>query len=182
MYSLRVDDRIRLALPMDRHAAPVFELIDAERERLARWLTDLPRTVEEQKAQFRQRREALGPGSAYSFVIEVDGAPAGTLGLGCNPYGNPTAELGYLLASRYEGQGIVTRSLSTLIDVAIAELGIHRFQIRCVTGNQRSRAVPERLGFSHEGTLRDDALIGGILYDRELYALLAPDWSTGARG
>ena len=45
MYGLRVDDRIHLALPMDRHAAPVFELIDAERQ----WLTDLPRTVEEQK-------------------------------------------------------------------------------------------------------------------------------------
>jgi ribosomal-protein-serine acetyltransferase len=180
MFSLRVDDQIQLALPMDHHAQPVFDLIDAERDRFARWLTDLPHSVEEQAAQFRQRREALGPGTAYSFVIEVDGTPAGVLGLGRNPYGNPSGELGYLLASRYEGHGIITRSLTVVIDKAIAELGIHRFQIRCVSSNHRSRAVPLRLGFRHEGTLRDDAMIGNVLYDRELYALLAPDWKPPA--
>ena len=59
-----------------------------------------------------------------------------------------------------------------------AQLAVHRFQIRCVSNNHRSRAVPIRLGFRHEGRLRDDALIDGVLRDRELYALLAPDWHT----
>lgn len=184
MFSLRVDDDIELALPMDRHAGPIFELINGERERFARWLPMLPASAEEQATTFRRRRESIAAGTYYSFVILVGGEPAGTIGMG--PLVDFTAELGYLLGSRFEGRGIVTRSLATVIGRAISDLGVHRFEIYCDPRNERSRAVPRRLGFQYEGTLREMVLVAGRYRDQELHALLASEWrgweSTRASG
>jgi ribosomal-protein-serine acetyltransferase len=175
VFGLTVDDEIRLAMPLDRHAEPVFELIDSERDRLLLWLPELAevRSVGDQREKYRRRRLSIADGSYYSFVIEVHGEVAGTIGL--EPDGG-CAELGYMLASRFERRGIVTRSLKALIDVAIAELGIHRFEIRCAPDNRRSIAVAARLGFKYEGTLRQSTRVGDAWQDAEIHALLAPEW------
>ena len=170
VYALQVDDTIRLALPMDRHAEPVYTLIEAERDRLAEWLPDLATSVEDQRARYRSRRAALGEGTHYSFVIEVDGEVAGTLGLEVSPE-HRTAEVGYLLASRFEGRGIVTRSVQVVIDAAAEQLGVHRFEIFCAPENARSRAVAARLGFRYEATLKERTWCGGRAQDEEVHAL-----------
>lgn len=83
MFSLRVDDEIVLAPPLDRYAEAIFDIIDSERERLERFIPELAatRTVENQRERYRIRRHDLADGSYYSFVILVDGVPAGTIGL-----------------------------------------------------------------------------------------------------
>lgn len=180
MYSVRVDDAIELAMPMDYHAGPVYAIIDSERDRLARWLPGLPASAEEQVALFRRRRDSIAAGTFYSFVITVRGEAAGTIGMG--PLTESTAELGYLLAARFEGRGIVTRSIATLIDRAIEGLAVHRFEIYCDPANRRSRAIARRLGFRHEGTLRQVARVDGGYRDQELHALLSPEWRAGTVG
>lgn len=161
-------------MPMDRHARPVYELIDSERDRFARWLPALPESVEEQAVLFRRRRESIAAGTYYSFVIMVNGEAAGTIGMG--PLTDSTAELGYLLGSRFEGRGIVTRSVAIVIERAITDLEVHRFEIYCDPRNDRSRAIPRRLGFQYEGTLRQATLVEGRYQDQELHALLASEW------
>jgi RimJ/RimL family protein N-acetyltransferase len=42
--------------------------------------------------------------------------------------------------------------------------------------NVRSRALAERLGFRHEGTLRQALRLGDGYHDDALYAMLAEDW------
>ena len=54
--------------------------------------------------------------------------------------------------------------------------GMNRVEIRCATGNKKSCAIPERLGFTFEGIQRN----GGWLYDRfvdyRIYSILANEW------
>ncbi|HWY90420.1 MAG TPA: GNAT family protein [Solirubrobacteraceae bacterium] len=40
----------------------------------------------------------------------------------------------------------------------------------------RSRAIPERLGFSQEGVVREAERIGDRYVDQVVYAKLATDW------
>ena len=82
-------------------------------------------------------------------------------------------ELGYWLSERAQGAGVMTRCVRSLTAAALGELGLHRVVIRAATGNARSRAVPERLGFDHEGTLRDAEWLHDHFVDLEVYAHLA---------
>jgi ribosomal-protein-serine acetyltransferase len=42
--------------------------------------------------------------------------------------------------------------------------------------NRRSRAIPERLGFRQEGTLRQAELVDARYLDSVMYSMLAADW------
>ena len=57
-------------------------------------------------------------------------------------------------------------------------MGMHRVEIRAAPDNVRSRAIPERLGFSQEAVLRDAERFGDEYRDIILYAMLAPDWAA----
>jgi len=53
---------------------------------------------------------------------------------------------------------------------------LHRVEIRCDPDNLRSRAIPNRLGFTEEGTLRQVAWQYDHFLDLVVYSLLADEW------
>jgi ribosomal-protein-serine acetyltransferase len=68
--------------------------------------------------------------------------------------------------------------VQALIDVGFTELGLHRIEIRAGVENVRSRAIPERLGFTREGVLRGEGRGSGGFYDLVVYGLLEDEWPT----
>jgi hypothetical protein len=52
---------------------------------------------------------------------------------------------------------------------------LHRVEIRAGVDNTRSRAIPERLGFTQEGVAREAKRAGGRSADQVVYAILATD-------
>jgi RimJ/RimL family protein N-acetyltransferase len=90
--------------------------------------------------------------------------------------GASTAELGVFLAREARGQGIVTRTVEAMIDWAFVERGFRRVEWRCAPGNEPSRAIPRRLGFVHEGTLRQAFRVREDFHDLEVWALLRDEW------
>jgi ribosomal-protein-serine acetyltransferase len=65
-----------------------------------------------------------------------------------------------------------------LVDHALSTWRLHRVEIRAAPENRRSRAIPERLGFRQEGTLREAQLVDGRYLDSVIYAVLAADWDA----
>lgn len=65
-------------------------------------------------------------------------------------------EIGYWIDTRYSGQGYITEAVEGLINFATSELKARRIEIRCDTRNERSRKIPNKLGFTLEGTFRSD--------------------------
>jgi ribosomal-protein-serine acetyltransferase len=86
--------------------------------------------------------------------------------------------IGYWLTEEAQGRGLMTATVRTLLDHAFGFWGLHRVFIEVVVGNERSKAIPERLGFQQEAVLREAKLIRGSYEDTLLYAMLAPDWEA----
>ena len=60
--------------------------------------------------------------------------------------------IGYWLAERWQGNGIITRACQALIHHAFEEMGMEKVEISAATDNEPSRAVCERLGMQQEGS------------------------------
>jgi ribosomal-protein-serine acetyltransferase len=52
---------------------------------------------------------------------------------------------------------------------------LNRFDIRCAVENNRSRAIPERLGFKNEGIIRRAEKVYKQYLDHVVYGLLKND-------
>jgi [ribosomal protein S5]-alanine N-acetyltransferase len=83
--------------------------------------------------------------------------------------------LGYSLARRHTGKGLMTEALRTAVPWAFRELGLHRIQANYVPSNEASGWVLRQLGFSPEGFARDYLFIGGAWRDHVLTALTNRD-------
>ena len=71
----------------------------------------------------------------------------------------------------------MTGACRSLVDYLFFDLKLHRVEIRCAIGNERSCAVPQRLGFTREGVLRQAQAYNDRYFDLEVYGLLAEDWT-----
>ena len=122
------------------------------------------------------------------IVGRADGALLGALGVTARDWAVPAFELGYRLGRDAEGRGDVGEAVRVVARFLFEELRAERVAIRCDARNARSRAVPERLGFAFEGTLRRDSLApDGTIRDARVYAMPAADdaragatWPRGA--
>ncbi len=87
-----------------------------------------------------------------------------------------SAEAGCWLEPAALGKGLVTRSVTAIIDWAVEERGIYRIDWYASVHNSPSLAVAKRLGMSKEGVLRAAYLHRGERYDMEVWSVLAPEW------
>jgi RimJ/RimL family protein N-acetyltransferase len=124
--------------------------------RFTPWARDEPRPLEELAARIRDAREKFVRGEEWQFGIFTpdETRVLGAIGLhrGAAP---GTMEIGFWLCRSAEGQGIATEATRLLTDLALTSLGAARVEIRCDILNERSSAVPHRLGYDLEDT-RDE--------------------------
>jgi len=86
------------------------------------------------------------------------------------------AELGYWVWSKMAGRGIATACAARVLRYAFEELELHRIYVRHALDNMGSKAVIDRLGFLHEGTLRQDEWIAGQWVSHETYSMLEDEY------
>jgi ribosomal-protein-serine acetyltransferase len=92
--------------------------------------------------------------------------------------GNKSAEIGYWLDKKHNGKGIITKSCKVLINHAFNEIQLNSIRILCDTENKKSRAIPEKLGFIKEGTLREIQWMHDQFNDLVVYSMLKKDWEN----
>lgn len=174
MFRLAVREDAWLSLAEERHAGLIFSVVDRNREHLGRWLpwVEHTRSEADTRAFVRQALQRYAKGRALHVLLWHSGQLAGGTGLRIDPE-NRAASIGYWLDAAQEGRGLVTDSVRALIRYAFDELALHRLEIRCEPRNTRSRAVPRRLGFQEEGTLRHVQRLNSGFSDLIVYSLLA---------
>ena len=117
----------------------------------------------------------------FAFAIIVDGKAVGSIGV--FRQGNihrQTAELGYYIAEKYWGKGIMTEAVIQTCEYVFEKSDIIRIYAEPFAYNAASCRVLEKAGFQYEGTLRSNAVKNGKVIDMKMYALLkmSPTYSV----
>ncbi len=155
-------ERLLIRMPKPGDGATVHQAIEASRDELKYWLPfaiknqsveDVEINIREAHLKFIKREDLR----LLVFHKET-GEFIASSGLHRIDWEVPKFEIGYWIDSRYSGKGFMTEAVQGITDFAFRELKAKRVEIRCDALNKRSRAIPERLGFSLEGILRKDSL------------------------
>jgi len=86
-------------------------------------------------------------------------------------------EIGYWVHSAYQNQGYATEITRALTQVAFDYHHVKRLEIRCDPDNLASAAVPRKLGFEHEATLKQrDTTPAGQIRDTMIWSLFRPNY------
>jgi ribosomal-protein-serine acetyltransferase len=184
------DELCRIELADDRWLRPLeesdaqalYEVIKADRDRLARWMPwAAGQTFEDTLAFIQRTREQLANNNGFQTAVIVDGHLVGMVGFHGVSWDHRSTSIGYWLAESAQGRGTMTRAVQALIEHAFMVWRLHRVEIRAAVDNARSRAVPERLGFIQEGVAREAERIGDRYIDQVVYSMLATGMSPSDR-
>ena len=177
-----VGTRIALRRWRDEDAQPLYDAIIESQERLRQWMAwaDTYHTVED-AIEFVRRQSghwALNQHVGLGLFSRADNELLGSAGFHVRDYHIPSLEIGYWLRQSAEGHGYMTEAVRLLTRFAFEDFGAQRVMIRCDARNARSKAVPERLGYVFEGTLRHDAIDpAGEVRDTLVYAMIPDDYA-----
>ncbi|KQO61339.1 GNAT family N-acetyltransferase [Curtobacterium sp. Leaf261] len=178
MFSLDIADGVVLR-PLEVWHAPAFAAhMDRAREHIRPWVGPAFVTDTEDGARATIRR--------YADTAAADGARLYGLWDGDTIVGGVmfvtfdaawgTAEVGCWLEPGAEGRGLVTRSVTALLDWAFDVRGLTRVECRCRSDNASSVAVAERLGMHSEGIARSAWVFAGTRYDKQVFSVLRDEW------
>lgn len=180
ILELPVNKETRLKSVAIEDAQPLFDLVDGNRPHLRPWMSwvDATKSVDGIKIFIRSALDQMAKDGAPVCTVSHRGVLAGVCGFKPVNIPNKSCELGYWLAASITGRGIMTECVRTLINFAFKELKLNRVELRAATGNHRSRAIAERLGFSFEGTLRDSEWLNDHYADQAVYSVLMREWNS----
>ncbi|HTS30778.1 MAG TPA: GNAT family protein [Bryobacteraceae bacterium] len=165
-----------------RDAGAVFTTVDRNRAYLRQWLpwvdyTQSPEDIRQFIARVQAQYDAnQGPQAG----IWVKGELAGALGCHAIDWANRNSSIGYWVDQQHQGKGLITRCCTEMLEYLFREIRLHRVEIRCGTGNHRSCAIPQRLGFTREGIAREAEWVNDRWVDLVVWSMLQDDWRKRA--
>jgi ribosomal-protein-serine acetyltransferase len=166
----------RLVQLEEGHAEELYALVEANRGYLAQWLPwAAGQTLEGTREFIAKTRRQVDENDGFQGALVLGGRMVGAGGFLSVKWESRSTELGYWLAEDQQGRGLMTKTVSALVDHAFGQWRLNRVEIHAGAGNRKSRAIPERLGFQQEGVLRDYERVGDRYIDIVVYSLLASD-------
>lgn len=172
-----------------------------EREDLPRfvaWLNDpevrqhlalvYPMSQPHEEAWFEEQLKAEPAAQPFALEVRVGrgaGEPEWTLlgaaGMHAVDWRNRWAELGIFLGDKSRwGDGLGTEATRLLVRWAFDTLNLNRVFLRVYADNARAIRCYEKVGFKHEGRLRQDRFQDGRYVDTVLMGVLREEFPPGS--
>jgi RimJ/RimL family protein N-acetyltransferase len=169
-------------LSADQHAEQLFSA-DRHDVNGSSW-TYLPYGPFTDLASYRAWVEEVSSAEDFLFyaVIKAESATSvpGPIGVLSYMRADPAAgsiEVGHVHYSPLlQRQRAATEAQFVLMSHAFDDLGYRRYEWKCDALNAASRAAAQRLGFSYEGTFRQDKVIKGRSRDTAWYSITEAEW------
>lgn len=127
-------------------------------------------------------RDVLSAPDTYAVCLrEEPDTPVGSVGF--FPTTAPDAagewEIGYWIARRCWGRGLIPEAVRELLRVCFAERGAARVWCAHFEGNEKSRRVIEKCGFSYRLTHTSEMTQLGEARTARYYTITKEQWSNG---
>jgi len=172
-------ERLIIRVPRPGDGAIINEAIVESFAELINWLPwaqEVP-SVSESETFASQARESYEARTAIPLILfqKEGGRFVGASGFPRINWDVPRVEIGYWCRSSLTGKGYISEAVARVTRFAFESAGANRVEIRVDSRNERSYAIPERLGYTLEGTLRNDSrdLSGQALRDTRLYSMIS---------
>ena len=178
VFCMQLDEEIQLHLFELRHAEAFFALTERNREYLRPWMgwLDEQTSLETMRQHIRSQLQHFADNVGFQMGIWYRDQLVGTISFNEINWLTRKVVIGYWLDGAMQGKGLMTRACRALISCAFLEYKLNKVEIHCAVGNQRSRAIPERLGFAQEGIIRQNEWLYDHYVDQVFYGMLASEW------
>jgi ribosomal-protein-serine acetyltransferase len=179
MVELKVNNVLTLRHVALDDAQRLIALIDENRDYLRRWMhwVDATQSVDDINGFIQRALDQTAKNQGPVCAILHCGNIIGVCGYKPIDSQNKSGELGYWLAEAFAGRGIMTACVRAMAGYAFEQFQLNRIEIHAATKNTGSRKIAERLGFRHEGTLREAEWVNDRFLDQEVYAILRHEWN-----
>lgn len=184
MFLHKINEDISLRMFNLEDAEELFNLTINSKPNLKEWLgwldytNEVKDTAEFIKATLKGIEETGGYPKTVAIIYK--GKIAGTIGFNEINKANKIGVVGYWLGKEFQGNGIMTKACKGFFNYGFKELGLNRIEIRVATENEKSRAIPERLGFVEEGKIREAEWLYDHYVDHIIYGLLKREWHNNS--
>lgn len=174
-------ERLLIRCPRPGDGQMLYEAVSESLEQLKPWMPwahrELSPEIQEGIAR-RMHAEFLKREDLPLYILNKEtGAFIGGSGLHRFDWDVPRFEIGYWVRTRCQGKGYITEAVAGITQFAFESLFAERVEIRMDEKNERSRRVPERLGFTLEGKLRNQARgASGGLRNTLIYSMIREEW------
>jgi ribosomal-protein-alanine N-acetyltransferase len=109
-------------------------------------------------------------GIYWTLAHRKDNRMIGAAGLYIN-YHHERAEISYDLSKEFWRQGIMGKVLKKLLEYSFSHVGLKRLEAVTLNENMPSQSILSKLGFVHEGMLRNYRYFNGRNHDIEMFGL-----------
>ena len=160
------------------HAEQFAEHMDRARVHIRPWVGPafVTATVDGARGTLQRYASASANDGARLFGIWRAGRLRGGAMFTHFDSASGVCELGCWLEPAAEGRGLAAGACRLLLGWAFDERGLHRAEWRCRVDNERSARLAQRLNMTLEGVLRQSWPVAGVRHDKQVWAILAPEW------
>jgi [ribosomal protein S5]-alanine N-acetyltransferase len=127
--------------------------------------------TKEQMAWFASL-EKEGAGIWWAVCSPDDTIFYGAGGLNSLSKEHKKAEIGFWLMPEFWGQGIMSEAMPLICSFGFEKLDLHRIEGLVETENSNCKRALAKLGFDHEGTMKDCEVKNGKFISLDMYAVL----------
>lgn len=180
LFVLHVNEEMTLRMLSARDAEPLYQITDESREYLKKWLPWLDdiNSANDSLMFIKNSFQIYNDRKGITAGIFIREKLVGVISFNELDFKNNIGYIGYWLAEKYQGKGIMTTAVSAFITYGFTELSLNRIDLRAASGNKPSRRIAERLGFKKEGRIRQVEQLYDHYVDHIIYGMLQEEWEN----
>ena len=172
LKELNINSQLYLKAATPLHTQALFELIEAERENLQKFL-DWPNKIQsltDCESVIREMSLFNIGGQKYFCFIFQKGKLAGSLALSRIDYTNKKAELGFWKSRQRLSKQDMQIATEEFIKIAFQKLDLHRMEMHTLSANFAAKDLAQRLKFQQEAVLKEAIYRNDQFWDLEIWA------------